>query len=82
MTPVPMRTAPTLVQTTGTDYWSFVRNNGSDTFNSLTYGGSGLVGFSNAVDVYNNTEISSTAGHAGFIRSNNASTKLGLSAEL
>jgi hypothetical protein len=81
-TPVPMRGTPTLVQTTGTDYWAFLRNNGSDTFNSLTYGGSGFLGFSNAVDVYNNTEISSIAGHAGFIRSNNALTKLGLSAEL
>jgi len=79
--PVPMRTAPTAVQTTGTDYWGFVRNGGIDYFNSLTVSSTGAANYI-AQNVYNATEISSTAGNGGFIRSANASTSFALSAEL
>ena len=75
---VTMRIAPTIVQTTGTDYWSFSRNGGTDTFNSLTL----ATATTSAISLYNSTEISGTAGQAGGISSNNASTTLGFSAEL
>ena len=76
--PVTMRTLPTVVQVTGTDYWQFNRNGGQDLFNSWTLASA----TSTAVSLYNNTEISGTAGNAGGIASNNAATRLGFSAEL
>ena len=76
--PVTMRTLPTVVQVTGTDYWQFNRNGGQDLFNSWTL----ATASSTAVSLYNNTEISGTAGDAGGIAGNNAATRLGFSAEL
>ena len=80
--PVPMRTYPSLVQTSGTDYFAFVRNGGTDNFNSLTISGTTWASGSTNINVYNATEIASTAGHGGFIRSNNALARLAASAEL
>ena len=78
--PVAMRTTPTISQTSGTNYFTFLVNNTTDTFNSLTVGRtqSGNTGLT----VYNNTEMSGTTGQAGFISTNNASATFGLSAEL
>ena len=76
--PVTMRTLPTVVQVTGTDYWQFNRNGGQDLFNSWTL----ATASSTAASLYNNTEISGTAGNAGGIAANNAATRLGFSAEL
>ena len=76
--PVTMRTLPTVVQVSGTDYWQFNRNGGQDLFNSWTL----ATASSTAVSLYNNTEISGTAGNAGGIASNNAATRLAFSAEL
>ena len=77
--PVTMRTVPTLYQSTGTGYYTFERNGGSDTFNSLSLG-------SSTTDVasipFNNTEVSGTAGQAGNVFLSNASAYVGLSAEL
>jgi hypothetical protein len=59
-----MRIAPTLSATSGTNYYYFVRNGGTDPFNSIT-----LNGFTTprGAALYNNTEISSTAGNAGWV---------------
>jgi hypothetical protein len=76
--PVTMRAQPTIVQVTGTDYWQFNRNGGQDLFNSWTL----ATASTTAVSLYNNTEISGTAGNAGGIAANNAATRLAFSAEL
>jgi hypothetical protein len=76
--PVTMRTSPSIVQTSGTNYFNFIRNGGSDAFNSFTIDqvSPAMVAF------YNNTEASGTAGQAGFITLANTSGSLAFSAEL
>jgi hypothetical protein len=78
--PVTMRTTPTLAAsyTSGTDYYAFARNSADDTFNSFTL----LNGFASQVLIGNSSEISSTAGHAGYFRVNNALAKVDFAAEL
>jgi hypothetical protein len=76
--PVTMRTIPTLNATSGTDYYAFARNGASDTFNSFTI----FAANTNAAGIYNTTEISGTAGQAGWILTNNASSSLAFQAEL
>ena len=73
-----MRTGPTLDATTGTNYYLFYRNNTSDAFNSVTLSISQRA----AIEFYNQTEISGTAGHSGFFRTGNVSAKIALTAEL
>jgi hypothetical protein len=74
-----MRIAPSLVVTSGTGYYVFVRNGGTDAFNSIT-----LNGYTTprGAALYNNTEISSTAGNAGWVYLDNASASVALNAEL
>jgi hypothetical protein len=76
--PVSMRTGPTLSVATGTNYYKFERNGGADDFNSFTIARA----TTQSALIYNVTEISSTAGQAGEVRSNNASASLAFSAEL
>jgi hypothetical protein len=76
--PVSMRTTPSVYITTGTDYFRIFRNGAVDSFNSLTFGAGNV----NMFGLYNNTEVSGTAGHAGFIRPENASAVIGADAEL
>jgi hypothetical protein len=76
--PVTMRTTPTIYQFTGTNYYAFYRNGSSDPCNSLTLGQV----TSQAIEFYNNTEISGTAGHGGFWRTNNASAYFAVQSEL
>ena len=76
--PVTMRTEPTLVSTTGTDYYNFARNGGTDTYNSLTI----LRASKTTASVTNTTEVSGTAGQAGEMFTNNASASIAFSAEL
>jgi hypothetical protein len=73
-----MRVAPSIVQTTGTNYFNFIRNSGSDGFNSFTADqiSPAMAAF------YNNSEASGTAGQAGFITLGNTSGSLAFSAEL
>ena len=73
--PVIMRTNPTLVQTTGTNYYT---TQDGDGFNSLTLYNSSA----NVAAWYNNTEVSGTNSRPQGINTNNASASLGLSAEL
>jgi hypothetical protein len=76
--PVTMRTAPTIDQTTGTDYYTFYRNGGSDGFNSFTISYASTTG----TNMFNASQVSGTAGQAGQIATNNASAYLGFTAEL
>jgi len=76
--PVTMRTAPTISATSGTNYYSFDRNGGTDSFNSLTISRPQL----NATAMFNNSEVSGTAGNAGMTFTNNASAFISLQAEL
>jgi hypothetical protein len=76
--PVTMRTSPTIDQVTGTNYYSFVRNGGTDTFNSFTLDQANATG----VAIYNNSEASGTAGQAGYIFANNAAAFLSFTSEL
>jgi hypothetical protein len=75
--PVTMRATPTLVLTTGTDFYAFYRNNAGDFFNSLAFGGSPQGG-----ELYNSTEISGTAGQAGFLTTSNGSSSIAFQIEL
>jgi hypothetical protein len=76
--PVTMRVPPTLIQTTGTGYYAFQRNSGFDTFNSFTAN----IGTTQLINLYNNSEISGTAGNAGTMFTANAAASLAFSAEL
>ncbi len=76
--PVFMRTGPTISAPTGTDYFRFYRANAGDSFNSLSV----VISSNSTAELTNTTEVSGTGGDAGFLRSNNASTYLGFSAEL
>ena len=76
--PVTMRTNPTLAATSGSAYYKFERNSAQDDFNSLTIFHSGV---SQAM-LYNNSEISGTAGQAGSVSTQNASAIVAFSAEL
>ena len=76
--PVTMRISPTVDQSTGTDYYGFVRNGAIDGFSSFTLDATGK----NAVSAYNNTDVSGTAGQAGLIVTLNSNAYLGFNAEL
>ena len=76
--PVPMRTGPTLSQVTGTDYYTIFSNNTSDPFNSLTIENAGTT----MVSLLNSTQVSGTAGYSGLVRTTNASSYIGFTAEL
>jgi hypothetical protein len=76
--PVTMRTTPTLSATTGTAYYRFQRSGSSDDFNSLTM----EAAHTNGTWLYNNTEMSGTAGVAGVMKTQDAASSLAFSAEL
>ena len=76
--PVQMRTTPTLTQTSGTDYFKFTRNGGTDNFDGFTLAGESTTA---TVWAYNNSGASGTAGQAGLIQFNNALAKLAFSSE-
>ena len=76
--PTTMRTGPSLVATSGSSYYSFTRNSAQDFCNSLIINRAQP----NAAVVINETEISSTAGHAGFFETINAAASVAFSAEL
>ena len=75
---VNMRTTPTLVATSGTDFYVAYRNSAGDTFNSLTLADAGET----QAMLYNNSEASGTAGHAAHILTNSASASIAFTAEL
>jgi hypothetical protein len=73
-----MRVAPTLIATSGTDYYGMARTNSADYFDSITLAGTGI----NACTVRNTTNASGTAGDAGNFGTDNANAYIGWSAEL
>jgi len=76
--PVAMRTDPTLVSTTGTNFYQFYRNGSNDTLNSLTLSSNGL----RSGSLQNTTDVSGTAGQAGALYADNASCLIAFQAEL
>jgi hypothetical protein len=76
--PVTMRTAPTLVASSGTNYYRAAGNGGDDDFNSLTI----VRAHSNGAGWYNESEISGTSGNAKQVYTNNASASIAFNSEL
>jgi hypothetical protein len=76
--PVTMRTAPTLVATSGTNYYTLNQQGNADGFNSLTIDGP----HPNGCMLFNDAQVSGTQGQAGRIRTTNASSSIALNAEL
>ena len=73
-----MRVAPSADFVSGTNYYKILRNNANDNFDSLTISTS----FNTRIGVFNNTEVSGTAGTAGFIRTANSASYIAVDAEL
>lgn len=77
--PVSMRTGPTLVTASGTNYYYIAANGTSDFFDGFT----GILrSFENGCLLYAQTGIAGTAGHYGQWNTNNASSMVAFNAEL
>ena len=76
--PVTMRTTPSLQSVSGTDFYNFYRNGTADNFNSFSLQSASSTGYV----FFNNTEISGTAGDAGWVEGGNASSFVAFQAEL
>ena len=76
--PVTMRIAPTCISSSGTNYFSFNRNAGDDYLDSVTI----LYPSTVSTNIYNNTNVSGTAGQAGTLYTYNASATIAFNAEL
>jgi hypothetical protein len=75
--PVSMRAAPTLYSSSGSNYYS-MEYVGGDSFNSFTI----YRNQPNCTIIYNDSQVSGTAGFAGTIGTDNASAYVGFAAEL
>ena len=75
---VTMRSTPSLISTTGTDYYELLALSTSDKLNSFTLDTSTPV----SVNIFNSTNASGTIGAFGQFRTANASAFMALSAEL
>jgi hypothetical protein len=78
--PVSMRATPSIISSSGSNYYIFYRDNVGDNFNSITIELSNAT--NNVVSYYNDSEISGTGGQCGLVRSSNASASVALSSEL
>jgi hypothetical protein len=78
--PVTMRAAPSLVQTTGTNYYRIFANNASDNFDSFNEGIQQPTVNTAGLDC--SSGVSGTAGHVGRIITNNASASIAFNSEL
>jgi hypothetical protein len=76
--PVQMRIAPTLVATTGTNYYQVTGGGVDDGCNSLTI----FIPTVQAAQLYNNTEVSGTIGYGVIMRTLNAAASVAFNAEL
>jgi hypothetical protein len=76
--PVQMRSAPTLIAASGTNFYYALGTGGYDTFNSLTIGQRGV----SSGYVTNTTEMSGTAGQAFVFGGGSASSSVAFSSEL
>jgi len=75
---VRMRDQPTIDITTGTSYYTFLRNGTNDPFNEFSF----VRSQNDRVEVYVSSGLSHTVGHAGWIRSNSASAYIAADSEL
>ena len=77
--PVEMRATPTLEATSGTDYYKLLRNNDNDTFTHFDLGSytSNIV-----AELTNDDQVGANVNNCGFVRTNNASSRVGFLAEL
>ena len=77
--PVTMRATPTLSAASGTNYYEFIRNGAADWFNSFALGNrtTNKIG-----EIYNQSEISGTVGHGGYVRTDNAAVYVDFVSEL
>ena len=77
--PVHMRATPSLAATSGTDYYKMLRNNDNDVFTHFDLGGN----TTNIVaELTNDDQVGANVNNTGFVRTNNASSHVGFSAEL
>ena len=76
--PVQMRSSPTLTCTDVSDHFAIFRNGTHDAVNNWTRGES----TERVVEIYNNSDVSGTAGHGCAISTNNADAKMSFDAEL
>jgi hypothetical protein len=77
--PCSMRTAPSVVYDNTTNNYKISRNNSNDLFTDFLGGGSAST---NEINLYNNTQVSGTAGHTGYIRTNLSTGSLAFNSEL
>jgi len=77
---VEMRTKPTIERVTGTNYYGFSRNGAQDQFNSISIDSG--AGSPRQVNLYNNSQVSGTAGQGGIVFSKVEAAIVSLSAEL
>lgn len=73
-----MRSAPTISSVTGTNYYAVNVNSTADSFNEVK----GSDADSRSCQLYADANVSGTAGHAGQMKSDNASAKVTADAEL
>jgi hypothetical protein len=73
-----MRSAPTISSVTGTNYYAVNVNSTADSFNEVK----GQDADSRSCQLYADANVSGTAGHAGQMKSDNASAKVTADAEL
>jgi hypothetical protein len=74
-----MRASPTLRSANSTGCFKFYRNGSNDVFDDFS---TGTARSTYSLELYNNTDISGTAGHAGFIYAVNSNATLAVDAEL
>ena len=77
--PCSMRAAPSVVYVSGTNYYKLIANSVTDYFDDVLGGGSAST---NEINLYNNSEVSGTAGDAGYVRTANTSASIALNSEL
>ena len=76
--PVTMRSNPTFIGSSGTNYYRMKSNSTNDDFNSFTQDQATV----NCSWLYNSTEVSGTGGYAGLVTARTTSSSLAWSAEL
>jgi hypothetical protein len=77
--PCSMRAAPSVVYVSGTNYYKLIANSVTDYFDDILGGGSAST---NEINLYNNSEVSGTAGDAGYVRTADTSASIALNSEL
>ena len=77
--PITMRTNPSFTSSNNTNDFTFYRNNSSDSFDTFNIA---LELHPNGGNIRNSNQVSGTGGYAGFVVSNNSTSKLTFTAEL